>query len=405
MKRLWDQMRFGERVQKSESGCLLNYGRYVEALDGIRGVAILMILLCHFYLEEAFLALGAIGAVGNKVAIAGTRGVDLFFVLSGFLLTGILLDTKGKAGTYFRNFYARRVLRICPLYYGTLVFIFLVLPLIVIFDDATKNVSQHQWKLWLYLSNIPVESVRWDSSRIFWLSHFWALAVMAQFYLAWPLLAFVLPRRALMGVAFGLLLLGNFARLKTTYWSDLGVGSFWEWSTISRIDGLALGAIIAILVRNHNLHRMILRLSRHGALVSGASFFVIVFVPRRYHPDSVLIIRQIVCVFFFGTMLVLALRKNNRPWFLRLTKSPILIWFGKYSYGLYVIHGVLRPVILAHMSPGRFNYIFRTPILGLPVYLIAVISVCALLAYISWHCYEKHFLRLKKYFVYEIKSI
>src|SRR3954465_2611530 len=127
--------------------------KHVPALDGLRGLAIILVLLFHFTPS------GVGGGVGEKVlgwiGSVGWCGVDLFFVLSGFLITGILYDAKGSSN-YFRNFYMRRVLRVFPLYYGVLFFVFIVVPMVHPMTRASDRqfIGNQHW-LWLYMANVP----------------------------------------------------------------------------------------------------------------------------------------------------------------------------------------------------------------------------------------------------------
>ena len=177
----------------------------------------------------------------------GSYGVELFFVLSGFLITGILYDARNKPN-YFRNFYMRRVLRIFPLYYGVLVLVFFVAPLIPMFRGQTLDylVDRQAWA-WLYAVNVYIaKQGEWSFS---YLDHFWSLAVEEHFYLVWPLVVLLLAQRprTLITVSLAIALGAMLARLTG---SLMGL-SWWTTYVLTpfRLDGLALGAFLAVTMR------------------------------------------------------------------------------------------------------------------------------------------------------------
>src|SRR3954466_6828035 len=189
---------------------------HIATLDGLRGVAILLVMLCHFlgllhtgnHRLDSLLHLG----FGH-----GWVGVNLFFVLSGFLITGILLDAKSSP-RYFRNFYARRTLRIFPLYYGVLFVCFAILPLFPGSNSADfLALRSRQGWLWTYCTNIKIVlDGDWKfATPLLDLGHFWSLAVEEHFYLVWPLLVFLLPTRALVKACIGVIVVAGLAR---TWW-------------------------------------------------------------------------------------------------------------------------------------------------------------------------------------------
>src|SRR6266516_878844 len=157
---------------------------HILALDGLRGVAILLVVACHFVSN---LKISAEGPAWIAVALAqaGWSGVDLFFVLSGFLITGILVDAKGSP-SYFKAFYVRRALRILPAYYGFLLVIFVLLPGLHLGAGSNYMLArQHQGWYWLHLTNVMMalgEAGRGQYPSTL----FWSLAVEEQFYFIWP---------------------------------------------------------------------------------------------------------------------------------------------------------------------------------------------------------------------------
>ena len=164
---------------------------FIPALDGLRGIAIILVMLHHFTYYRPTAGIDAL--IGSVLFFCWT-GVDLFFVLSGFLITGILLDTRDSE-RYFTTFYARRTLRIFPLYYLVLFLAFVVLPQFPAVHSVLvgqTHDSPPQWPYWFYVTNFSIADRGWVHG---WVDVAWSLAIEEQFYLVWPLVIWLCPPR------------------------------------------------------------------------------------------------------------------------------------------------------------------------------------------------------------------
>jgi len=235
---------------------------HVPALDAIRGLAIVLVTLYRFGGGGD----GAASAIGHNWFVdLGSRGVDLFFVLSGFLITGILFDAKGK-DHYFRNFYLRRSLRIFPLYYAALAVTLLVLPSLLPASAASfQPAMDAQAWLWLYGGNV------WQSFTGEWvlgpLNHFWSLAIEEHFYLLWPAVICFTSRRTAMGACGGLFIGSILAR--AVWLASGGNNVAAEVFTPLRMDGLVLGSWLALTARGAGGFQWLVGWARPGLVVFG----------------------------------------------------------------------------------------------------------------------------------------
>jgi len=363
-------------------------GAHHPALDGLRGVAVLLVLSFHF------LHVDGEGGVVERTLLSASRsgwaGVDLFFVLSGFLITGILLDARGASG-YFRAFYARRVLRIFPLYYAYLAVLFLVVPLLSSLDVKSGT----QGWLWTYLGNVLfAREGGFEASP--YAAHFWSLAVEEQFYLAWPLVVWVLPRRRLALVCLGLVA-GAFALRLGIHRTTFNATAAYVL-TPARMDALAIGALVAVAAREPSWWPPV----RRGApwlLAVAAAAVAAVWV----HQGGLFGGDPVVQVWAFGPLaagfaavLVMAMDPTPSSRLSRALSRPWLRGAGKYSYGLYVLH---YPIFLALEAAGLTSLalagVLRSRLAG--VLAFAMVAGLATLgaALVTWHLIERPFLRWK----------
>jgi peptidoglycan/LPS O-acetylase OafA/YrhL len=374
--------------------------RHLPALDGLRGLAILLVMLYHFTGGVNTAAYG-LDRWLSRITGCGWCGVDLFFVLSGFLITGILCDSKASP-TYFRDFYARRSLRIFPLYYGVLMVLFLIFPLFPSLNiPGLQSVGEHQSWLWTYTTNIAISlhgNARFRSEFI-QTGHFWSLAVEEQFYLVWPMVVLVLGRRALARLCMALFAISLLLRCALT------AGGIVEVSTLTpcRLDGLMVGALIALHARSGNNLATLVPSARRIAAYTGAALIAIsVWAGLDLLHWLTRAVGFSLLAVFFGAVLVLTLGSSPSSRFPRFFNNRVLQFFGRYSYGLYVWHFLLAPTfghyfsvnilidrVFGHYWPARICYVFFC--------FTASIAV----AWVSWHLFEKHFLRLKRFFEHE----
>ncbi len=375
-------------------------GRHIPTLDGLRGLAILLVFLYH----AAEWATPQKAGEGLLLGLfrSGWVGVDLFFVLSGFLITGILYDARGTSHA-FRNFYMRRVLRIFPLYYAVLAVIFLVGPLLGWFDtQAVRNLYHKQGFLWTYTSNLYVS---WVGKMVFkadWLNvgHFWSLAVEEHFYLFWPFLVLHLRRRTLIAVC--LVLIGFAPALRLIF---ILSGTTWVAPyafTLCRLDTLALGGLLAILARGPVGLDGLARWSRRSVPVLGIVLLGIFVVRGGYHPFDRWMhsLGFTVLAAFFGTVLVLVVTAPRGGVMDKVFGSRWMMAYGKYSYAIYVYHKVLESFVGRWHLHDRFSRLLGSRVAG-DVAATTVLAAFFLgLGWLSWQLFEKQFLKLKRYFSY-----
>ena len=358
--------------------------RHVAALDGLRAIAVLMVLLAHFKEPTPHRIW--------QVLHQGGFGVYLFFVLSGFLITRILLSEKNKPG-YFRNFYARRTLRIFPLYYGVLALQFWVLLPIFPTPRILADAHYQGW-LWAYGYNIltAVKGHFFFASDWMVLGHFWSLAVEEQFYLAWPLIVLALCRESLLKLCIAIVALTPIVRLA---FYVAGANQYWvTMFTICQMDSLALGAMLACLESSGRLNAIVPMARRIvlglGAILVLCSFFY----PRSPETTLPLIFYHGAVALFFGAIVALAVCGVFR-WL----DNRVLREVGQKSYGMYVFHIPLLVLAIRYIHlPFRLQQWVPYPYLADVIFFLFMIIITYLVAFISYNAYEKHFLRLKRFF-------
>ncbi|HKT61206.1 MAG TPA: acyltransferase [Gemmatimonadales bacterium] len=359
----------------------------MRQLDGVRAVAAGMVVCYHFYRPaRQYVHLGGIG-------------VRVFFVLSGFLITGILLRTRlaaqasGSAGrgVALRRFYIRRILRIFPLYYFALGLAWLTRV-----DGARESIAWHA----TYLSNVrfflqnAVDHGRWGGH----VGHFWSLAVEEQFYLLWPWVIFFAPRRWLPAIALGLAAFGPVFRYVVFTATDNDITSV---LLPGCIDSLALGAYLAMSVLPEFKTHPLIRPVGRGVLWAGVALFAAYQAAEL--SNGWWTFRQVsfdLAVAILGLWVVANAARGFAGPVGRFLDSTPVRYLGTISYGIYVYH-LLLPAILPKIArrlghPDLFAALGDGSFPFLVFYGLVTIVVAA----VSWHAFEAPINRLKDRFEY-----
>ena len=358
----------------------LDAGRaHYPALDGLRGLAILLVVVYHNF-----------GFI--NVFFFGWLGVDLFFVLSGFLITDILLKTVGEKG-YLKNFYIRRVLRIFPLYYLCLILFLIVIPKTTIQLDLQYYVDHQIW-LWTYLQNWIYTFQSPGQTNA--LNHLWSLAVEEQFYLLWPLAVLIIRKPGYLLLFISLVLVAVVGLRLLVWMNQISDLAYFNLYTFTRVDGLCIGCMIALLqrVKSNFLHQ------NRGLIVlcfAGLNFGFF-FVNRRYQFSFPYLALAGYTTFamMFGLLVNEAVTSQSKL-INFLFNNSLLKFFGKISYGFYVFHWpvylLLFPYLLPWMSKFANGAIVQ--------FLVSVMATLAaiVISWLSYQYYEKYFLKLKDKFV------
>jgi peptidoglycan/LPS O-acetylase OafA/YrhL len=366
----------------------------IRALDGIRGLAIIFVMLHHF--EPLIPASGLAVRAVKLVFSFGWMGVDLFFALSGFLISGILLDSR-TARNYFSSFYIRRVLRIFPLYYSVLTIILLAGALVHPRPQSLPVVGDQKLYYFYLVNWLGLWKGPWRAN---FLAHFWSLAVEEQFYLLWPLCVWLLTRRDLMRVA--LVASTTALVVRITWLAYTGPSQAIVMATVTRMDSLLCGALAAMLfrdVRAINTVRKFLPWAAYSALLCFAICGVWFRVVRGPGGELFFVESLGFTLLAFGfSALVLhaAVTDSEATVAQNLLRSRVLTKFGKYSYGIYVYHIPLLGLFIA-LQKGRFDSLKGQLWFGI-LCVVTLFASSFLIALISYEGFERRFLDLKRHF-------
>ena len=340
--------------------------KYLPELDGLRGLAILAVVLYHCHPRLA-------GTWIYGASLWGWAGVILFFVLSGFLITSILLTTRDKPH-YFHNFHARRILRIWPVY---------ILLLVVVYLNAPWFIGPG---VWMAIRTAPWLAYLFCVQNLFHLAlppaigPTWALAIEEQYYFVWAPLVRVLRQPWMLTAALvSTLVISPMLRHANLHWMT-------PTNTLIHLDGIAWGSLLAV-----GMHT--LTLSRRTWLWMGLGGFVLGFLAAGTIAGGTAYLDSALAVGFAGMVLALIASTGTHNPVNRALRSGPLAFYGRISYGLYMMH------ISVFIFIGSFDVAMDRYGLAGNLAIVAMrLLVSTLLAAALWYGFESQILKLKKYF-------
>ena len=356
-------------------------------LDSLRGIAILLVLFFHgFDFPGVMSRMTGFARVFVIAACSGWIGWYLFFALSGFLITGILLESKSKP-QYYRRFYIRRALRILPAFY-------LLLLLLCILPRTGWLDHRHIGWPFITLSFFYLANVSGLLGVPVQYAALWSLAVEEHFYLVWPTVIKRLSAQRATYCAVSILVACPVLRA-AAYLLGYNAGAGYTWLVA---DSLAMGALVALLSRGWLKERAAMRQFAVFCLVAAVALFIggtpvgiwrgSTFFGRTFRPIAV----NLLCT---GILVVTLLVGSSQ--FKRMVQHPVLRWFGEISYGLYLVHMLAFDFIdhwIIRYFPTTYKQIpFRMNLMFLRFFTSVAVAVGV--AFLSRRYFEEWFLRLK----------
>ncbi len=368
---------------------------YIKSLDGLRAIAILLVMSYHFEINHF-----------------GWAGVQLFFVLSGFLISGILWKEKFNENTLaerFKKFWIRRSLRIFPLYFGFLIFLGITY-LLFNFPSYYKPFIPY---LSTYTFNYTRTFPEWHVNPLF--THLWSLSVEEQFYFIFPVIVFLCPPKVIKFIMITFIILSPVARyLLGEYYTSKGyteyvVADAVYWNTLSHLDAFFIGGAIPIFALQQKVKKanLLFFTFLFIALAAGAWNYIARVSPYNFFTDWGYdhgvtkhyehVWRYTILNLLVGSFILLLTQVSLNKLttlFKKILESNILVRIGKVSYGMYVFHWAINIYF--------YDKFFHTDIIWKKIiFFIPYAIIVYIVAEISFRLYENKFIQLKdKYFAY-----
>lgn len=396
----------------------------IPILDGIRSSAAILVFLGH---ATVLTGLVPVDTIWRRLLTLNGLGASLFFVLSGFLVTEVLVKADRSPRYFFSNFYARRALRLLPLYWALVFFSFVILPNlsanIPIFDMLAKKMprfleaSPNQWMYWAGLANFAIQKAGGWRHGILDVS--WSLAIEFQFYVFWPLFVYFLSRRQLIWLSVFMIIGSLIFRLTAIYLWDFKPVDVYV-STFARLGAFGTGSLVCLVLRDHDFLMRIRPFATTAALLVLPTIWGLMWFEDAYGtsyltryglnggPLSYSVLNTIVGI-GVGGLIVRALAATEQGRLSRVFASKPLAAFAKYSYAFFLFHLPIRAAIRDLLfGPSRaaeaqfpltvWPTVWGSQIPSQLVFYVVSFAASFAAAFLAWHLYEKQWLKLSHFF-------
>lgn len=372
---------------------------HIASLDGLRGLAVILVLMFHF--SWSFPEHTGLTATIKHYLWSGWMGVDMFFVLSGYLITrGLVKDSVYSTGKRLKLFWARRAFRIFPLYYIVLIVGAVVCLALGLREDIPGA------GYWFYFQNY---TLAFDPNVLRWTAHFWSLAIEEQFYFVWPLIVLLSGRARRLAVAVGLFVFCvvlrtvlMFAIPKLLHWDMDQTAKLVYRATPTHMDGLLVGAILAML-HEDPAHSWTVLLRKIRAYTFGIGLVLLLGLMVFTHgfgtyDRRVIIVGYPLLAVVFGSAVSLAADGCFPESVQRVLSAGVLPACGKVSYGMYIFHWI-GLIFFVHRQEAFVATLGTGAALAVGFGVIAggiVLTYCV--AWLSYRFVEAPFLKIKDRF-------